>query len=94
MKLRQNWENKDTNKTCLDKYSYVLQKITPFLWFSAEAEEAMRFYVDTFASVPDQAAESKIASIRRYPDRTGRVMQAMLKMKKIIIADLEAVAEQ
>lgn len=38
-----------------------MQKITPFLWFSAQAEEAMNFYTSIF---PD----SKVVSIKRYPD--------------------------
>ncbi|MBX4195672.1 VOC family protein [Candidatus Parcubacteria bacterium] len=37
------------------------QKITPFLWFDRNAEEAMNFYVSVF---PD----SKIVSIKRYPE--------------------------
>ncbi len=38
-----------------------MQKITPFLWFDKNAEEAMRFYTSIF---PD----AKIVSIKRYPD--------------------------
>lgn len=37
-----------------------MQKITPFLWFSDNAEEAMKFYTSIF---PD----SKIINIQRYP---------------------------
>jgi predicted 3-demethylubiquinone-9 3-methyltransferase (glyoxalase superfamily) len=36
-----------------------LQKITPFLWFDTQAEEAARFYVSLFAG-------SKILGIARY----------------------------
>lgn len=37
------------------------QRITPFLWFDTDAEEAMNTYVSIF---PD----SRIVSIRRYPE--------------------------
>lgn len=37
------------------------QKITPFLWFDKQAEEAMNFYVSVFKN-------SKIISITNYPD--------------------------
>jgi predicted 3-demethylubiquinone-9 3-methyltransferase (glyoxalase superfamily) len=37
------------------------QKITPFLWFDRNSEEAMNFYTSIF---PD----SRIVSIKRYPD--------------------------
>lgn len=39
----------------------MIQKITPFLWFDRNAEEAMNFYVGVFKN-------SKIVSIQRYPD--------------------------
>jgi predicted 3-demethylubiquinone-9 3-methyltransferase (glyoxalase superfamily) len=39
----------------------IQQKITPFLWFDKEAEEAMKFYTSVFKN-------SKIISIQRYPD--------------------------
>lgn len=38
-----------------------MQKITPFLWFDRNAEEAMKFYTSVFKN-------SKIISISRYPD--------------------------
>lgn len=39
----------------------IKQKITPFLWFDKNAEEAIRFYVSIFK-------KSKIISIKRYPE--------------------------
>jgi predicted 3-demethylubiquinone-9 3-methyltransferase (glyoxalase superfamily) len=107
-----------------------MQKITPFLWFNGNAEEAVRFYVSLFGN-------SRILSTMPGPDakvmgltfqllaggaedacgwlrdrfglswqiiptalgrllgdqdrvRAGRAMQAMLKMKKIDIAQLQA----
>ncbi len=38
-----------------------MQKITPFLWFDKNAEEAMKFYTSVFKN-------SKIISITRYPE--------------------------
>lgn len=38
-----------------------MQKITPFLWFDNNAEEAMNFYISIFKN-------SKIVSIKRYPE--------------------------
>lgn len=38
-----------------------MPKITPFLWFDNQAEEAMNFYTSVFPN-------SKIVSIRRYPE--------------------------
>lgn len=38
----------------------IKQKITPFLWFDNNAEEAMNFYVSIFK-------DSKIINLRRYP---------------------------
>lgn len=43
-----------------------MQKITPFLWFDRNAEEAMNFYVDVFNGSPHKNGESKIISIARY----------------------------
>ena len=45
-----------------------MQKITPYLWFADEAEQAMNFYVDIFKNSPSKAlGESKIDKIVRYP---------------------------
>ncbi|HZP55364.1 MAG TPA: VOC family protein [Candidatus Saccharimonadales bacterium] len=46
-----------------------MQKITPFLWFDKNAEEAMNFYVEVFKDSPSRdAADSEIIDIRRYPE--------------------------
>ena len=53
------------------------QKITPFLWFNDNAEEAMKFYVSVFKN-------SKIVSTTRYgeagPGIKGTVMSATFKL--------------
>jgi len=43
-----------------------MQKITPFLWFDTQAEEAMKFYVDVFNGAPHKKQVSKIVGITRY----------------------------
>ncbi len=60
-----------------------MQKITPFLWFDKNAEEAMNFYVGIFKS-------AKIVSIQRYPDgplegpmkgMEGKVLTAVFELE-------------
>lgn len=61
-----------------------MQKITPFLWFDNQAEEAMNFYTAVFKS-------SKILSVTRYgeegPGKKGTVMSV-----KFLIEGQEFVA--
>lgn len=66
-----------------------MQKITPSLWFDNNAEEAMNFYVSTFANRIDGITPSKILSIQRYPDevqeefmkgREGKVLTGIFEI--------------
>lgn len=54
-----------------------MAKITPFLWFDGEAEEAVNYYVSIFKN-------SKIESITRYPDEvpgmSGKVLTAVFEL--------------
>jgi predicted 3-demethylubiquinone-9 3-methyltransferase (glyoxalase superfamily) len=54
-----------------------MQKITPFLWFNDQAEEAVKFYTSIFKN-------SKIGTISRYgdvgPGQTGKVMSANFEL--------------
>jgi predicted 3-demethylubiquinone-9 3-methyltransferase (glyoxalase superfamily) len=54
-----------------------MQKITPFLWFNDQAEEAMKFYTSIFRN-------SKVGSITRYgeegPGPKGKVMSASFQL--------------
>ena len=55
-----------------------MQKITPFLWFNDNAEEAMNFYVSIFKN-------SKVGSVNRYgdagPGPKGSVMSATFQLE-------------
>src|ERR1700676_5414273 len=54
-----------------------MQKITPFLWFDDQAEEAMNFYVSVFKN-------SKVGRVTRYgeggPGPKGTVMSATFQL--------------
>ncbi len=55
-----------------------MQKITPFLWFDGQAEEAMNFYVSLFKN-------SKVVKVTRYgeagPGPKGTVMSATFQLE-------------
>jgi len=54
-----------------------MQKITPFLWFDHQAEEAMNFYITIFKN-------SKVLNVNRYPEGApqpaGMVMTASFQI--------------
>ena len=54
-----------------------MQKITPFLWFNNQAEEAIKFYTSIFN-------DSKIGNVTRYgeegPGPKGTVMTATFQL--------------
>ncbi|HLO31405.1 MAG TPA: VOC family protein [Anaerolineales bacterium] len=55
-----------------------MQKITPFLWFDTQAEEAMKFYTSIFKN-------SKVNGVSRYgeagPGPAGSVMTASFELE-------------
>lgn len=55
-----------------------MQKITPFLWFDSQAEEAVEFYLSVFK-------DGKIHTITRYPEdgpgEAGTVMTIAFELK-------------
>lgn len=58
-----------------------MQKITPFLWFDKQCEEAMNFYTSIFKN-------SRIVSIKRYPE--GPLQEPMKGMEgKVLTAVFE-----
>jgi len=64
-----------------------MQKITPFLWFDNNAEEAANFYVSVFKN-------SKLLNIARYgdvgPGPTGSVMTAEFELNGQVFVALNA----
>jgi predicted 3-demethylubiquinone-9 3-methyltransferase (glyoxalase superfamily) len=44
----------------------IRQKVSAYLWFDNQAEEAMNFYVDVFNQAPYSSGSSKVTSILRY----------------------------
>ena len=46
-----------------------MQKLTPFLWFDHQAEEAAEFYVSVFEASPGpRAGESKVTGVIRFSE--------------------------
>ena len=64
------------------------QRITPFLWYDDNAEEAAKFYAAVLAN-------SRILSVTRYNADMGsaRVMAAVMKMKKLDLPTLRRAYE-
>jgi predicted 3-demethylubiquinone-9 3-methyltransferase (glyoxalase superfamily) len=48
----------------------ITQKITPFLWFQSQAEEAAEFYVSVFSQA---GLSAKITDVTHYPKSTEKV---------------------
>ena len=65
----------------------IKQKITPFLWFDNQAEEAMKFYTSIFK-------KSKVGKVSRYgdagPGPKGQVMTASFRLEGIEFTALNA----
>lgn len=65
-----------------------MQKITPFLWFDKQAEEAMNFYVSIFKN-------AKVLSINRYgkgaPLPEGTVLTASFELNGLKFVALNGV---
>ncbi|OGE78985.1 MAG: hypothetical protein A2751_00785 [Candidatus Doudnabacteria bacterium RIFCSPHIGHO2_01_FULL_46_14] len=67
-----------------------MQKITPFLWFEKDCEEAVNFYVAVFNSAPGGSGNSRVVSIQKYPDNipnppwpkevNGKVLTAVFEL--------------
>src|SRR6478609_11633291 len=61
-----------------NRKEHLMQKITPFLWFDGNAEEAMNFYVSVFKN-------SKVGKVTRYgeagPGPKGSVMSATFQLE-------------
>ena len=65
-----------------------MQKISAFLWFDHEAEEAANFYVSVFSTrvgAPADGGGTKVLNVSRYgdamPDAAGKVMTASFQLE-------------
>lgn len=67
-----------------------MQKISPFLWFDKNCEEAVNFYVSVFEGSPAKKSESKVVSLKRYPEgplegpmkgMEGKVLTAVFELE-------------
>ncbi|MBI3256012.1 MAG: VOC family protein [Candidatus Andersenbacteria bacterium] len=68
------------------------QKITPFMWFDTQTEEAMNFYVSVFKGWKDTADNSRVVSIKRYPD--GPLEEPMKGMEGKVLTGVFELAGQ
>ena len=59
-----------------------MQKITPFLWFDHEAEEAAKFYTSIFKN-------SKIGRILRYGEEAAKISSAGRPAGSVLTAEFE-----
>jgi predicted 3-demethylubiquinone-9 3-methyltransferase (glyoxalase superfamily) len=59
-----------------------MQKITPFLWFKDNAEEAAKFYTSIFKN-------SKIGRILRYDEETAKVSQSGMPAGSVLTIEFE-----
>jgi predicted 3-demethylubiquinone-9 3-methyltransferase (glyoxalase superfamily) len=62
-----------------------MQKITPFLWFNNQAEEAAKFYISVFSNRKNPTGSSKILGISYYEEeatqRTGLPAGAVITVR-------------
>lgn len=48
-----------------------MQKVTPFLWFDSQAEEAAKFYVNIFSKRKGAKKKSRVLAKARYEQNAG-----------------------
>jgi uncharacterized glyoxalase superfamily protein PhnB len=61
----------------IQKEQNEMKKITPFLWFDTQAEEAMNFYVSVFK-------DSKVLGVSRGPDGRAQSVNFELEGQEFI----------
>jgi len=66
-----------------------MQKVTPFLWFDDQAEEAARFYTSVFAAAGAEA--SRIVTVARYGDGAPGPKGSVMTVK-FLLAGQEFIA--
>lgn len=65
-----------------------MQKITPFLWFDKNCEEAMQFYVDIFNGAPYSSKNSKMKVMQRYEPGLNTPQAAEME-GKVLAGEME-----
>jgi len=83
--------------SCLDRFhSFVgnmnkmkkdIQKITPFLWFDGQAEDAAKFYASLFK-------DSKIGRVLRYGEETAKVSESGQAVGSVLTIEFEIGGQQ
>ena len=62
-----------------------MPKVTPFLWFDDQAEEAAELYVSVFNESPGSSGDSEILGVSRYgeagPGTPGSAMTVSLRLE-------------
>lgn len=64
-----------------------MQKITPFLWFTDNAEEAVKFYTSIFKN-------SKVGRILRYSEEVAKVSQSGMPAGSVLTIEFEIEAQK
>jgi predicted 3-demethylubiquinone-9 3-methyltransferase (glyoxalase superfamily) len=59
-----------------------MQKITPFLWFDHEAEDAVKFYTSIFKN-------SKVARILRYGEEAAKISESGQPVGSVLTIEFE-----
>jgi predicted 3-demethylubiquinone-9 3-methyltransferase (glyoxalase superfamily) len=59
-----------------------MQKITPFLWFDHEAEDAVKFYTSIFKN-------SKVGRILRYGEEAAKISESDRPMGSVLTIEFE-----
>ena len=64
-----------------------MQKITPFLWFEGQAEDAAKFYTSIFK-------DSKIGRILRYHEEVAKVSESGSSAGSVLTIEFEILGEK
>jgi predicted 3-demethylubiquinone-9 3-methyltransferase (glyoxalase superfamily) len=64
-----------------------MQKITPFLWFEGQAEDAAKFYTSIFK-------DSKIGRILRYNEEVAKVSESGQSAGSVLTIEFEILGEK
>ena len=70
----------------MNKSTKNMQKITPFLWFDGQAEDAVKFYTSIFK-------DSKIGRILRYGEEVAKVSASGQPAGSVLTIEFEIKAK-